>query len=137
MVNPQTIKKRLDKLDEYLAILEDLRAKDWDDFSESPQLYGSAERFLQLAIECLNDMGSHVISDEGWGNIEWYSHVPQIFYEHHQISDELRQIWVQMIGFRNILVHAYLDIDRRIVYAALQNQLHIFYALRAVFARWL
>jgi uncharacterized protein YutE (UPF0331/DUF86 family) len=28
-----------------------------------------------------------------------------------------------MIGFRNILVHEYLDLDRRIVYEALQHGL--------------
>ena len=42
-----------------------------------------------------------------------------------------------MIGFRNVLVHEYLDIDRMIVYDVLQNRLGDLEALRRVFARFL
>ena len=42
-----------------------------------------------------------------------------------------------MIGFRNVLVHEYLDIDRRIVYDILQTRLRDFEALRRVFAQFL
>jgi len=42
-----------------------------------------------------------------------------------------------MIGFRNILVHDYAEIDHQIVYDVLQNQLPDFLALRAVFAQFL
>jgi uncharacterized protein YutE (UPF0331/DUF86 family) len=42
-----------------------------------------------------------------------------------------------MIGFRTILVHAYLDIDRRIVYQVLQEHLVDMVALREVFAQLL
>lgn len=42
-----------------------------------------------------------------------------------------------MIGFRNILVHNYLDVDRDIVFDILQNDLDDLRALRDVFAHFL
>jgi uncharacterized protein YutE (UPF0331/DUF86 family) len=42
-----------------------------------------------------------------------------------------------MIGFRNTLVHAYIDIDRDIVYNVLQNNLQDIEKLNKVFAQFL
>jgi uncharacterized protein YutE (UPF0331/DUF86 family) len=42
-----------------------------------------------------------------------------------------------MIGFRNVLVHQYADIDRQIVYDVLQNQLEAFATLRRFFAQFI
>ena len=42
-----------------------------------------------------------------------------------------------MIGFRNVLVHQYIDVDRSIVYDVLVNYLEDIEMLRKVFARYL
>ncbi len=42
-----------------------------------------------------------------------------------------------MIGFRNTLVHDYIDIDRRIVYDVLQNNIDDIKKLRIIFADFL
>ncbi|MFB6279894.1 MAG: HepT-like ribonuclease domain-containing protein [Salinibacter sp.] len=42
-----------------------------------------------------------------------------------------------MIGFRNALVHDYLDIDRDIVYDAVQYRLDEIERLRSVFSQFL
>lgn len=42
-----------------------------------------------------------------------------------------------MIGFRNLLVHEYLEIDRRRVYRVLQENLGDLEALGRVFIRFL
>lgn len=42
-----------------------------------------------------------------------------------------------MIGFRNTLVHEYIEIDRKIVYEVLQNDLEDLVASRKVFAAFL
>ena len=52
-------------------------------------------------------------------------------------GDDLRETWIRMIGFRNILVHDYLDIDREIVHDVLQNSLKDIEALMRVFAQFL
>lgn len=48
MVRPEILRKRLNKLDEYLAILRKLRRYERDEFLSNAERYGSAERFLHL-----------------------------------------------------------------------------------------
>jgi uncharacterized protein YutE (UPF0331/DUF86 family) len=137
MVRPEVIRKRLNKIDEYLVVLQRLQRYGRDEFLSDPERYGSAERFLHLAIEALLDMGNHVIADEGLGVVDWYSDVPRIFLEKGMISSELSEKWIRMIGFRNTLVHGYMDVDRTIVYEVLQNGLGDIGELKRVFARHL
>jgi uncharacterized protein YutE (UPF0331/DUF86 family) len=42
-----------------------------------------------------------------------------------------------MIGFRNTLVHEYIDIDRKIVYDVLQNNIQDLEDLKRAFAHFL
>jgi uncharacterized protein YutE (UPF0331/DUF86 family) len=137
MVRPEVIRKRLNKIDEYLIVLRRLQRYERDEFLSDPERYGSAERFLHLAIEALLDIGNHVIADEGLGVVDWYSDVPRIFMEKGLISPELSKKWIRMIGFRNTLVHGYIDIDRTIVYEVLQNGLGDIEELKRVFAHHL
>jgi uncharacterized protein YutE (UPF0331/DUF86 family) len=102
-----------------------------------PERYGSAERFLQLAIEACNDLGNHIIADLELGTVDAYADVPALLAEHGYLDDSLKQRWTRMIGFRNIPVRDYLQIDRTIVHAVLQNNLGDFDRLRQVFARFL
>ena len=102
-----------------------------------PERYGSAERFLQLAIEAIIDMGNHVIADSELGVVNWYSDIPKIMAEKEFISSALEEKWISMIGFRNTLVHEYIDIDRKIVYNVLQNNLKDLEELKRTFAQFL
>ncbi len=137
MIKSEVVRKRLAKLDEYLAFLRLQQRYSFEEFIATPERYGSVERFLQLALEVLTDLGGHVIADEGWGTVDWHSDIPAILCEHGIIAAELRERWVRMIGFRNVLVHAYLDIDLRIVYDVLQRGLEDIEELRQAFARML
>lgn len=71
------------------------------------------------------------------GVVNWYSDIPSILAERGYISPELREKWVRMIGFRNTLVHDYLDIDRQIVYDVLQGGLDDIKALKRSLAQFL
>ena len=137
MIRPEVIRRRLDKLEGYLTILEGLKAYPFEGFSTNPEQYGSAERFLQLSIEALTDMGSHVIAELNLGTFNAASDIPTILETQGYIDATLKEKWIRMIGFRNVLVHDYLDIDLEIVYDVLQNRLDDLRALRKVFASFL
>ncbi len=130
MVRVDVLRKRLVKLDEYIEILRSLQSCTREQFLANPIYYGSAERFLQLAIETINDMGSHIIVDLGLGSVDWYSDVPDIFLQHEYIDATVAEQWRKMTGFRNLLVHDYLDINREIVYDVLQHNLEDFEAIK-------
>jgi len=137
MVRAEVLRKRLNKLDEYLACLYRIRNYSYNDFVADPEHYASAERFLHLAIEALIDMGNHVIADLDMGIVNTYSDIPSIIAEKGFMSAAMKEQWIQMIGFRNTLVHDYIDIDRAIVYAVLQNNLDDIEKLKKVFAAFM
>jgi len=64
---------------------------------------------------------NHIIADENLGKVEFYSDIPKILYDNKYIGDELRDVFIKIIGFRNILVHDYLDIDLDIVYEVIDT----------------
>ena len=137
MVRPEVIQKRLARVAEYLTILKGLQRYALEEFLADPERYGSAERFLQLAIEGMNDIGSHLIADLNLGTLDSASDIPRILCEKGYVDEALRETWVRMIGFRNILVHDYLDVDRSVVHRVLQQNLDDVQALMRAFARFL
>lgn len=137
MVRSDVIRKRLEKLDEYLAILRQLQRYSYDEFVANPERYGSAERFLQLAIESLNDVGNHIVAEASLGTVDWYSDIPHRLREAGLIDSSQKETWIRMIGFRNILVHDYLKIDRTIVFRFLQENLGDLEGFKQVFAQFL
>lgn len=137
MIKLEVIRRRLNNLEDYLAILKQLQRYSLEEFLENPERYGSAERFLQLAIEAGLDIASHVIAERHLGAIESYRDIPRIFAKAALIDPQQEKIWLRMIGFRNILVHEYSGIDRKLVFEVLQNGIDDLHMLRKVFARFL
>lgn len=137
MLRPEVIRKRLNKLEEYLTILEGMQKYALDEFLTEPERYGSAERFMQLAIEALTDMGSYVIAERKLGVVNWSSDIPAIFLQQGLIDRKLKDRWIQAIGFRNVLVHEYLDIDRVLVHQVLQEHVQDLREIGKVFATFL
>jgi uncharacterized protein YutE (UPF0331/DUF86 family) len=137
VVKVEVIRKRLDKLGEYLDFLERVRGYSLEDFLSDPEHYGSTERFLQLAIESVNDMASHIVAEEGWGSVNASRDLPMLFYRQSHIDEALERRWERMIGFRNILVHDYLEVNRKLVYEVLQHDLADLRQLEKMFARFL
>jgi uncharacterized protein YutE (UPF0331/DUF86 family) len=136
-IKAEVLRKRLNKLDEYLAILRGLQKYSFDEFIADPQRYGSVERFLHLAIEAINDMGNHVVAELDLGEVNWYSDIPALLARADYIDDSLQEKWIRMIGFRNTLVHEYIEIDRKIVHDVLRNSLGDLEELRRTFAQFL
>ncbi|SFA81019.1 type VII toxin-antitoxin system HepT family RNase toxin [Clostridium frigidicarnis] len=123
MVKREIVILRLDKIDEYIKFLDRVKNYSKNRYVEDPFIYGSSERFLQLTIECVIDIGNHVISDEGYRKPETNREIFTILYENKVINSTLRDNLSNMVSFRNILVHDYLKLDRGIVYDIIVNNL--------------
>ena len=91
MARSELIRRRLQKLDEYLAILYGWQADTLEAFVRDPERYGSAERLLQLAVDTLTDMGSHVIAELNMERVDSYRDIPQILARHGHIDDAARE----------------------------------------------
>jgi uncharacterized protein YutE (UPF0331/DUF86 family) len=124
---------RLEKLRGYLQTLKIVQKNDLPTFKKDPFLHGAAERYLHLSIECLLDIGNHIIADRGYRKPETYGEIFQILSENEVISEQLFRHLDGMAAFRNVLVHDYLKLDLDKVYQVIKERLKYFEALAEVY----
>lgn len=123
MVDTLVMTKRLNKLREYVGLLKTIRREPRERFTTEPLVYGNAERYLQLAIQCVLDIGNHILADRKLREPQEYRDIIKTLGEHSVIPPDLAKRLLPLVGLRNILVHDYLDVDRAQLYDALQTEL--------------
>jgi uncharacterized protein YutE (UPF0331/DUF86 family) len=121
-----TVRQRLLKLRQIVRNLEEVRATPREEFIASYRHYWLAERGLQLAAETVFDTGSHLLAGRFNVYPEDYEDVIRLLAVHGVVSAHTRGRLTGLGGFRNVLVHQYLDIDEERVYAHLQEGLEDF-----------
>jgi uncharacterized protein YutE (UPF0331/DUF86 family) len=117
------LSRRLDALEGYLAKLESFRPVPREEFVEESTLHDLAERYLQLACECVADIGQHLISDLGFRHAESYRDVIAVLQEEGILEDDLAKSLKGWMGLRNVLVHIYLKIDHGKTYDTIETEL--------------
>ena len=137
MVNKNVLSARLERLREYLEILVSIQEYDCDRFIQDPFIHGTAERNLHLAIECLLDIGNHIIADLGYAKPESYADIFLILTENQVIPLQLYKNLEGMAAFRNVLVHDYLRLDRARVHQVIKDKTQYLEELGSVFANML
>jgi uncharacterized protein YutE (UPF0331/DUF86 family) len=134
LVKKEIVAERLEKLKEYLAVLKTVGRYDLPRFLEDPIIHGAAERYLQLAIECVLDIGNHIISDRNFRKPGTYGEIFEILAENNIISTKLLTALEGMAAFRNILVHDYVRLDRDRVYQLIHTRLKYIEQLAKIYA---
>ncbi|MFL0197113.1 type VII toxin-antitoxin system HepT family RNase toxin [Clostridium sp. WILCCON 0269] len=76
-----------------------------------------------MSIECILDIGNHVISDMGYRKPENNKDIFLVLYENNILDEKIKINLCNMAGFRNILVHDYMKLDRGLVYEIINNNL--------------
>ena len=124
MVDRYVIHARIAKIREYVALLRKIRGlTDERHFVEDPLIYGNAERYLQLAIQSVLDISNHLVADMKLNLPADNKELFDLLAAHKVLPVALSKKLVSMAGFRNILVHEYLEIDRRRVFHVLRDNL--------------
>lgn len=137
MVNPDILESKILKLREYLKILQGMRRYSLKELTSDALIRGSSERYLQLAIECLIDIGNHIISDQGFKKAEDYREIFLTLGEEGILPKAFARRIAPMAGFRNILVHDYADIDYKKFHAILRKRLADFEKFVVYISRYL
>lgn len=125
LVNIEIIQKKISKLKDYIALLEKIQKYSKDTFIKDPVIHGAAERYLQLAIESIFDIGNHIISDKNLRKPTTYFDILVILKEEKILAEKTFEEAKGMAGFRNALVHDYLELDLEIVYDVLMNNTNV------------
>ena len=117
MIDRQTICRRLHGLESYTSELERLAGTlSREAFDAQLGTQWMVEHGLQLAIECILDIGSHLVAGEQLGNPQSYREVIELLGERSILPADFVALVRRMPGFRNILVHDYLAVDPHLVW---------------------
>ena len=81
------------------------------------------EHTLQIAIQAMLDVASHIVSDEHLGEPDTNRELFDRLAAAHWISEPQRRVFVAMAGFRNILVHGYATVDVEVVRDIVEHRL--------------
>jgi uncharacterized protein YutE (UPF0331/DUF86 family) len=131
------ITTKMSKLREYQKFLEELRTTSREDLASDFKLRGAVERYLQVSIECVVNIGNEIISSLQLQRPERYRDIPYILAVAKLLPKTFAETIASMIGFRNLLVHDYACIDLDLVYEFLQTKLPNFEAFTTHVAKWL
>ncbi len=110
----------------YVRILRDLAEVPLDEYRSDPRNFGSAERFLQLAIETTLSIGHHIISASGFDQPASYADVFRVLGKEAVLDAGFAASLEPMARMRNRLVHHYEDVEPARVHELLQTHLDDF-----------
>jgi len=131
------INMRLEKLHEYISILKTLKGVKADELKKDINKRAKAERFLQLACEAATDIAELLIVDMRLRTPKTARETIEILGEENVLKKDFANQFAPMTGFRNILVHDYLDIDYEEVADKINNQLEDFNTFAKQIAKYL
>lgn len=109
---PDTILARLLRLESVIHGLVKLSALDRKTLLEDETELWSIERGLQLGAEILFDVGNHILTAYWGRSSDRHEDILDNLEQAGVIGHELRERLHGLGGFRNLLVHDYLRINR-------------------------
>lgn len=137
MVDPRKARHLLSLFRRYRTYLDDLAARGDDELRSDFAVMGGVQHYLLLAVETVLDLGSHVVSSEGFEPPGSYADIFRVLRDEGLLDHELAERLMAMARFRNLLVHAYADVDEervlRILHTSLSDLDHFVELLRRRF----
>jgi len=119
----EDVESKLDIIPENLEKLRVLGAMSYEEFISDFRNIDSALHRLQTSIQALVDLGGYIIASLGLRTPGTSGEVIEILIERGLLPKEQRDRHVSMIQFRNRIVHFYNNIDLKILYQILQEEL--------------
>jgi len=126
VIEADLIQRKLSRMNMYLDKLEPIAGHTFEEYLSDFYLKASAERMIQLIVECASDINNHVVVEMGQRPPEDYASSFIKASEAGLLTNELANKLKGSGGMRNILVHEYIDIDDEKVYKALSIALSDF-----------
>jgi uncharacterized protein YutE (UPF0331/DUF86 family) len=125
-INREIVIKRFEKLDVLLIELNKIKSLPKEKFLQDISDQLRAQRALEISINICIDIGVHIISLNKSGKPETYSQIFEELRKLNIINKEITENLIELVRFRNVLGHLYMEINNEIVYEIIQKDLEIF-----------
>lgn len=118
------IEAKLRIIEEKLLEIESWQITSYQQLQTNSMLRNATERALQVTVEAILDVCEHILALEGISAPDTSANVVKKVIEIGIITDSAE--YIDMIRFRNFIVHRYEKIDLEIIYAIVSKRLPIF-----------
>jgi uncharacterized protein YutE (UPF0331/DUF86 family) len=118
------IEAKLRTIEEKLSEIESWQIISFQQLQKSSMLRNATERALQVAVEAIIDICEHILALEGISAPDSSANVVKKVIETGILTNNPE--YLDMIRFRNFIVHRYEKIDLEIIYAIVSNKLIVF-----------
>ena len=116
MVDPGVITKRVEQIEKHLERMRPFASLSREVFLKDNVAQDVVEYNLFQIVNHLIDIFQHTVVDEEYGFPETAYEAAQILFEKKILFQEDVEIFKQMVGFRNVVGHDYINVDKEIVY---------------------
>lgn len=123
MVKIEVVKKRLKQLNISLEKVKRFKGISLEEFLKDDIIQDVVEYNLFIAINMVIDISTHIVVDNKLGHPECFGEAFDILYKEGYLTNEDTKRYKNMIAFRNILSHEYVQIDKKMIYNIMQNNL--------------
>lgn len=121
MVDEARATRLLHGVTEILVNLRDDASRDRDALLADGLALDAIKYRFVTAIEGCLDVAQHLCASEGWGPPKTNADAMLVLGRHEVLDRDLAATMARAVGFRNLLVHQYADVDNAIVVGHLDD----------------
>jgi uncharacterized protein YutE (UPF0331/DUF86 family) len=121
MVDPGVILKRTEEIEKHLARIRPFMSLSYEAFLKDNVVQDVVEYNLFQIVNHLIDILQHVVVDEEYGFPETAYEAAQILLTKGILAQAEAENFKQMVGFRNVVGHDYISLNKEVVYRILTH----------------
>lgn len=121
-MNDKAYEQELDTLQQEMLLVLDELHNDLGSWNKRDIL--AAQRALQVLIESLIGLARYVYQNRYGISVSKSRSAIDGLHNKRDLSETDFQLAIRMVGFRNVLVHDYLDVNRAILEAIVRKRLY-------------
>lgn len=111
---------------EAVEVLREYQGMTFDELARSPKVHWAVQHGLQLCVQAVLDLASHLVAVHDVPVHEEYRNNLLALAPLGVLPEAFARRIAPMAGFRNILLHQYLDVDLEEVHTLLNEHLDDF-----------
>lgn len=111
MVDPERLHRLLRRASDDLVVLAGYRSTARDPLLRDPVRLGHLKYTFVTLLEACIDAAHHVCASSGYGPVDTNAGAMRLLSRHGVLTGELAETMARAVGFRNVLVHGYAEVD--------------------------
>ena len=119
MIDRLVLTRRIEEIDKHLAKIEPYAKGSLEDFLGNPVTQDVVEYNLFQTVNHLIDIVQHIAVDEEYGLPQNAYEAAHMLYEKKILGKDDLELFRRMVGFRNVVGHDYMAINKGTVYSIL------------------